>query len=380
MRKILVLSGKRGGYGAMKPMLRLMSEDPEIELQLVLTDQHLDPAFGETINEVRREFAVAATVGMGQEGDRCIDRSRALGRCLVGMSDVMERLKPDICVLYGDRGEVLASALAATTMGVPVAHLQGGDVSGSVDDQMRHSITKLAHLHLVSNDQSADRVSRMGEEAWRISVVGDHHLDQIAAGQYATPAQVVEELQLDPAKPIVVVLQHSETTAPADAHVQMTETLLAVSDAGCQSVVIYPCSDAGYGGVVLAIKSTALSPQFRVRLNLDAELFWGLLSIASVLVGNSSAGIIESPSFKLPTINVGRRQEGRLCGSNVIHAPHSRESILGAIRMALFDPAFKARAETCGQPYGDGKAGERTVERLKAVDLGGGFFVKRMAY
>lgn len=379
-RKIFVLTGKRGGFGAMKPMLRLLRDAEDMELQLVVTDQHLSERFGRTIKEVEQEFHVAAAVDMEQEGDAPYQRAKALGVCLSRMSDVLERLKPDFCVLYGDRGEVLATATAATSMGIPIAHLQGGDLSGSVDEQVRHAVTKLAHLHFPSTVESGARIEGMGEEPWRIRVVGDNHIDLIVAGEYASREQVAQALDLDLSKPVVVVLQHSETTAPNESYEQMVETLVPVRELGAQTVVVHPCSDVGYGGIIKAIEELAVGPQFRVRVNLDAPVFWGLLSLAAVLVGNSSAGIVETPTFRLPAINVGRRQEGRLHAENVIHVPHEREAIRQALARALHDEAFRRTVKNCRQPYGDGKAGERVVDALRATPIDRRLMVKRMTY
>lgn len=379
-RKIFVLTGKRGGFGAMKPMLRLLRDDPEVELQLVVTDQHVSAKFGNTIAEVQQEFEIAAAVDMEQQGDSAVDRARALGVCVTKMSGVLAELRPDLCVLYGDRGEVLATAMATTSLGIPVAHLQGGDISGSVDEQVRHAVTKLSHLHFPSTQESGERILSMGEEPWRVHVVGDNHIDLIVAGQYASREEVSSLLNLDPTKPVVVVLQHSETTAPDAAYQQMIETLIPVRELGYQTVVVHPCSDVGYGGIIQAIEELAVGTLFRVRVNLDAPIFWGLLAMASVFVGNSSAGIIETPTFRLPTINVGRRQEGRLHAENVIHAPHDREAIRAALQTALHDLKFRSQVKDCSQPYGDGHAGERIVKVLKKVALDKQLMIKRMTY
>lgn len=375
-----MLSGKRGGFGAMVPMLRLLRDDPEIELQLVVTDQHVNERFGKTIAEVEAEFVVAAAVDMEQAGDAPVDRARALGVCLMRMSDVLNKLKPHLCILYGDRGEVLATALAATSMGIPIAHLQGGDVSGSVDEQVRHAITKLAQLHFPSTEDSAERIRKMGEESWRIHVVGDNHIDLIVAGEYASREVVAAALNLDLGRPVVVLLQHSETTEPDQSYFQMAETLKPLAALDLQTVVVHPCSDAGYEGIVRAIEEFAIGPQFRVRVNLDAPIFWGLLAMASVFIGNSSAGIVETPSFRLPAINVGRRQEGRLHAENVIHVQHDRIAIAAALDTALYDPLFRARTNTCSQPYGDGKAGARIAKILKEITLDKRLIIKRMTY
>jgi UDP-hydrolysing UDP-N-acetyl-D-glucosamine 2-epimerase len=367
-RRVMVLTGKRGGFGAMKPMLRLMQSDLKIALQLVVTDQHVNEMFGRTMREVEQEFEIAAEVDMRQAGASPESRACALGVCLEGMGHVLAKLSPDLCVLYGDRGEVLSTAVAATTMNIPIAHLQGGDVSGSVDDLMRHAITKLAHIHFASTEASGKRIRCLGEEAWRVHVVGDNHIDPIVAGDYCSPQEVARELDLDLAKPVIVVLQHSETTAPEAAYDQMVETLIAVRDFGQQAVVIHPCSDAGYDGIIRAINELALPPQFRVRINLDAPYFWGLLAVASVLVGNSSAGLIETPSFRLPAVNIGRRQNSRLCAENVLHAEHDRRAIRDAMTTAL-SPPFEEVTANCRQPFGDGRAGQRVYETLRDIPL-----------
>jgi GDP/UDP-N,N'-diacetylbacillosamine 2-epimerase (hydrolysing) len=380
IRKILVLSGKRGGYGAMKPMLRLLRDSPEIDLQLVLTDQHVSAKFGNTIKEVESEFKVAAVIDIEQKDDLGVSRSEALGLGMQRMSRVLENLSPDLCVLYGDRGEVTTAALAATIMGVPIAHIQGGDVSGSVDEQMRHAITKLSHLHFPSNKESAERIRKMGEEDWRIQVVGDNHIDLIVAGEFHSKQEVAEQLNLDLSKPVIVVLQHSETTQPKLAHQQMTETLMAVKKTGNQAIVVYPCSDPGYEGILRAINELALPPQFQLHKNLEASLFWGLLSVATVMVGNSSAGLIESPSFHLPTINIGRRQEGRLCSGNVLHVKENRDDIYKAMNTVINDASFLGNVRDCSQPYGNGTAGQQIISVISKVILDSKLMTKRMTY
>jgi UDP-hydrolysing UDP-N-acetyl-D-glucosamine 2-epimerase len=376
-RRVLVLTGKRGGFGAMKPMLRLLRDDPEFELQLVVTDQHVSERFGKTIVEVERDFNIAAAVDLEQADDTPLARAQALGRGAERMAKVLHDLDPDVCVLYGDRGEVLATAMAATILGVPIAHLQGGDLSGSVDEQMRHAVTKLAHLHFPSNDESARRILHMGEEPWRVEVVGDSHLDAIVAGEYASPAEVAQALDLDLSRPVLIVLQHSETTAPEHSYEQMVETLKAVRDSTHQAVVVHPCSDPGYEGVIRAINELAVGPQFRVRVNIEAPVFWGLQAVAAAMIGNSSAGLIETPSFRLPAVNIGRRQEGRLHAENLLHAPHEAVEIRKRLAVAL-SPNFRERMASCSQPYGDGHAGDRIVAVLRNMPPRDHLFVKRM--
>jgi len=379
-RKILVLTGKRGGFGAMKPMLRILRDEPAFELQLVVTDQHVNARFGNTIREVEQEFEVAAAVDMEQANDEALERAQAVGRCTERMAATLADLRPDICLLYGDRGEVLAAATAASLLGLPIAHMQGGDVSGSLDEHIRHAVTKLSHLHFPSTEESAARIRRMGEEDWRIHVVGDNHLDGIIAGEYMPVEEVMRHLDIDPSRPAMIVLQHSETTEPHLSYEHMIETLTAVSASGYQAVVIHPCSDQGYEGVLKAIREVAVAPQFKVHVNLDAHVFWGLMKAATVLVGNSSAGLIETPVFRLPSINIGRRQEGRLRAENVIDVVHDRVKIAAAIERAVSDEGFRGSVANCTQPYGDGRAGERIIEVIRHTPVDRRLLVKRMTY
>lgn len=364
----------------MKPMLRLLRDAEDFELQLVVTDQHVSQRFGNTIEEVRVDFEISAAVDMEQDGDTPLARSRALGVCQFKMSEVMAELDPDICLLYGDRGEVLSTAMVATTFGIPIGHIQGGDVSGSVDEQVRHALTKLSHIHFPSTDESADRIIKLGEEPSRVHVVGDNHIDLIVAGEYADASTVEAALNIDLTQPVIVVLQHSETTRPDDSYAQMAETLAAVDRFGLQTVVVHPCSDVGYGGIIKAINEMTSAPNYHVAVNLDASIFWGLLARCAVMVGNSSAGLIETPSFRLPAVNIGRRQNNRLCAENVLHVGHDRDRIAEAVHKALDDSAFQATVANCRQIYGDGHAGERIINVLRNLDISPELLVKNMTY
>lgn len=379
-RHIAVLTGKRGGYGAMKPMLRLMSRDPEIRLSLIVTDQHLSAVFGATASEITQDFEIAARVAMDQASDAPIDRAQAVGRCLVGMAETLETLKPDILVLYGDRGEVLASATASLHLGLPIAHLQGGDVSGNGDELMRHAVTKLSHLHFASNEQSAARIRAMGEEEWRIEVVGDNHVDAIVAGEFSSASEVRSKYAISEDERPIVVLYHPETTRSRNHEADMRTILDAVLARGRRTLLIYPCSDQGYGGIVCAIEEMRDRPGVTVHKNINAPDFWGILAISAAMVGNSSAGLIETPYFGIPAIDVGQRQNGRLRSNNAIHCEAEPEALNRALSTALDDAAFIAQAQSCNRPFGDGRAAERIVQALKSVEIGPRLRDKRMTY
>lgn len=377
-RRIAVLTGKRGGFGAMKPMLRAIDADPGLELQLIVTDQHVSQAFGNTIDEVKRDFKVAAAIDMAQSGGGPAQRAQALGTCLHRMSGALLDLSPDLLVLYGDRGEVLATAIAAIHLGIPIAHLQGGDVSGNVDESMRHAITKLAHLHFPSTAASAQRIRAMGEEAWRIQAVGDNHIDLIVAGEFTPPEMVRQKFGLSPDVAPIVVLQHSETVRLRDNYADMQATLRAVLATGRPTIAVYPCSDHGYEDVVRAIEEQRGHPRLSIFRNIDAPDFWGLLSISALMVGNSSAGLIETPSFRIPSLCLGERQKGRGRAENVLACDYEPDRIALALDKALNDKAFRQRVATCSQPFGDGLAWKRIVDRLKSVELDAKLLEKRL--
>lgn len=368
-RHIAVLTGKRGGYGAMKPMLREIESRNDMRLSLIVTDQHVNERFGATIAEVEKEFHVAAAVDMEQADGSPVARAQALGVCLNRMSDVLTELRPDILVLYGDRGEVLATALAAVTLRIPIAHLQGGEISGNADELMRHAITKLAHLHFPSTEICAARIRAMGEESWRVLAVGDNHVDPIVAGDYNSPEVVRERYGIPEGERPVIVLLHPETIHVRDGRADMRAILDAVLAERRRTLIIYPCSDHGYEEIVRAIEDLAGAPDVSIHRNIDAEDFRGIMAIAAVMVGNSSAGLIETPYFRLPAINIGERQLSRDHAENVIHCSYDPDALRAALDKALRDPAFGRAVVHCRQPFGDGCAYRRIVDRLAEVEL-----------
>jgi GDP/UDP-N,N'-diacetylbacillosamine 2-epimerase (hydrolysing) len=379
-RRICVLSGKRGGFGALIRTMQLIEADPLLDLQLLVTDMHLSEKFGRTVSEVQKWFDVAEKVDIEQKDDTAVGRSSAIGLCLQRVTTSLERLKPHILLVIGDRGEVLASTIAAVNLGIPVAHIQGGDISGSLDEVFRHAITKLAHLHFPSNKESARRIERMGEEKWRIHVVGDPHIDLIKNKMF-TPAEIVRRVYDVPGE-FMLVLQHPVTTEPKKSYEHMKNILAAVKRFDKKAILVYPCSDQGYQGIIDAIHEASRSnpSQFQVRRNIEAPDFLGLLSCAEALIGNSSSGLIEAPYFRLPAVNVGRRQEGRLREKNVIDVEPNAQAIFMAIRKALYEEKFRGGLNRCGHIFGDGRTGERIVRLLKTVRTDRRLLEKRMTY
>ncbi len=379
-RRICVWNGKRGGFGALTPTMDAITAHPRLEMQLVVTDQHLYDRFGRTLDEVEARFPVAAAIEMEQAGDTNEDRARAIGRCLERSVDVLAELRPDVLLVIGDRGEVFAGCIAAHNMGIAIAHIQGGDLSGSLDEPVRHAITKLAHIHFPSTPASASRIIAMGEQPWRVHTVGDTHIDQLFLGQATAERNLRESYDLADGEPFVLVLQHSDSTVPTASAAQMVETVAAVEATGMRRLYVYPCSDQGFEGIIETIEERRGAAGATIHRNIPAADFIGLQRMAACLVGNSSAGLIEAPYFALPAINVGARQEGRERCANVIDVPYRRGEIQAAIDQALGDDAFRERLSRIRPPFGDGHAHEHITEVLATVEIDERLLVKRMTY
>lgn len=378
--KVCHFNGKRGGFGALKRTLRAIAADPDLELQIVVSDMHLSDKFGKTLSEVQGEFKIDAFIDMEQKGDSPADRSEAMGVCLRDASRVFEKLRPDLLLVLGDRGEVLSAVIAAINLGIPVFHVEGGDVTGNLDESFRHAITKMAHVHFPSNTEAAERIKRMGEEDWRVHVAGDAHIDPIVAGEYNSPQEMRAKYGLGEEK-YLIVLQHSVTTEPEKSKDQMAEVMAAVEKTGLPAIVVYPCSDQGYGGIIEVIEQYRNNPKFRIHKNIPAPDFLGLLAGAEAIVGNSSSGIKEAPYLYVPAINIGKRQKDRPRDRAVIDVPDSeREAILSAINKARFDAGYRSNLSACRSLYGEGRCAETIVKTIKETPLDVKLFEKRMAY
>ena len=379
-RRVGVFSGKRGGFGAMTPTMEAIDRHPDLELSVIIADQHLYDRFGLTAREVEARFPVAAAIDMEQRGDSNSDRARAVGVCLTKAADVLVDIAPDVLLVIGDRGEVFAACIAAHNLRIAIAHVQGGDVSGSLDEPVRHAITKLAHIHFPSTETSAARILAMGEEPWRVHVVGDTHIDQILMNRMTSPDRLRSKYDLSAEQPFLLVLQHSDSTVPEESGAQMVETVAAVVNTGLRALFVYPCSDQGFEGIIREIEVVRDHPKVSVHRNIPANDFMGLEACAGSLIGNSSAGLIEAPYFGLPVVNVGDRQRDRERTGNVVDVPYDRRRIGGAIDRALNDEEYRARLKKLIPPFGDGTAHRRITDVLASTVFDDRLLNKRMTH
>ncbi len=377
-RKICVVNGKRGGFNALLPTMRTIAQDSDLQLQVVLTDMHLSNLFGRTLAYAKKWIKVDATVDMQQTGATARERTEALGRALTGFAKVFSELQPDIVLLLGDRSETLTAAFAAVQLKIPVAHIQGGEISGNIDGIQRHAITKLAHIHFTETAAAKERVVRLGEEPWRVHFTGAPYIDFIAQGLYTPADDVRHKFGLKSKEPFLLVLQHPVTTEPQSSYMHMRNVLAAVKESQLRAVIAYPCSDQGYQGVIDAIAEEQDNSRFSIHQNIPAEDFIGLEAIASALVGNSSAGIYEAPYVGCPVVNVGKRQEGRERENNVVDVDWLWDAVLqGILKATSFDFRMRILPRFI---YGDGKACERIWHALKTVRLNSNLFEKKLTF
>jgi UDP-hydrolysing UDP-N-acetyl-D-glucosamine 2-epimerase len=382
-RVVAVFTGNRAEYGLQFPILRAIDAHPALDYRLIVSGAHLDPDFGRSLSEIEADgFIVHDEVRIDLEADTLTATAKAIGSGIIGMSRSLERIRPDLLVVYADRFEGFAAIIAGSQMNVPTAHVEGGDLTegGALDDSVRHAMTKLAHLHFTTNAQATNRVLAMGEEPWRVATVGFPAIDLIKDGNFASPGDLQQQLQIDPACPVVVFTQHSVTTEFEQAAAQVMPSLAALerlAGDGVQVIVTYPDNDAGGRRIIAALEAMAARGVRGIQCHrsLGRWRYHGLLALARdpavriACVGNSSSGIKETPAFGCPAVNIGSRQLGRLRADNVLDADYDVATIEAAVRRCLFDDGFRNACRSVDNPYGTGDAGKKIAQRLATVPL-----------
>lgn len=383
-RLVLGVTGIRSEYDIMSSVFRSIANHPDLDLQLVVTGAHLSDAFGHTAQEIHADgFVVADEIESLLNGDQASFRVKGLAIQLQGLVQTVARVRPDILLVLGDREEAMTTALVGAYMNVPVAHVAGGDrVVGNVDDQVRHAVTKLAHLHFVTNRESRERILRLGEQAFRVFDVGNPGLDRLLDVPEIAAAELSQRLgfAIADGEPLVMTIQHVLSTEIDHAYEQMRITLEALAEFGVKAVLSYPNSDAGGYQMIRAIREFESLPFLLTAKNIPRLEFVNLMRRASCMLGNSSAGILEAPLLKLPVVNVGNRQHGRLHAENVQFVPHDKNRIIAALRRAIFDKDYRKAVAECSNPYGDGKSSERIANVLATTPLDSRLLIKDITY
>ena len=382
VRTVVVFTGSRSEYGLLYPVIRQVILHPRLRCRLVVSGGHFDEELGGSISEIKEDGLVPDLL-IPLETSRTL-RGMALGVATVisRATSYLENARPQFVLVLGDRFETLGFVIAAFYLNILIVHLFGGDVSlgGHLDDSVRHAITKLSHLHFVSSAESAQRVEMLGEETWRIFNVGSPAIDTVLYGQFEAPETIASSLELKLDEPIIVFTQHPVTTEVDQAAQQIRPSLDALAELGYQTVITYPNGDAGSEAMIAEIEEYKHLPYFRVCRTLGRRRYLGLLNVASVVVGNSSSGLMETPIFKVACVDVGTRQSGRLRAENVISVGYDREEIKSAVHQALFDEEFRAKVQQCYNPYGVGDAGQKIAQILAEIPLTHRLLQKKITY
>jgi GDP/UDP-N,N'-diacetylbacillosamine 2-epimerase (hydrolysing) len=383
-RRICIVTGTRAEYGLLFPVMKAIQNSSELDLSVVATGMHLLPEFGFTVKEIEADgFKIDAKVPMLQQNDTVKAMAQSVGSGIMGITDALEKIGPDILVVIADRVEALAGAISGAFMNIPVAHVHGGDTTtgGCIDELTRHAVTRFAHIHLPATKMSAERIIKMGEEPWRVHVVGPLGIYAMTNDNFISKNVLCKMLNLDAEKPIILVVQHPVTTQYEKAEEQMRKTMEALTSLKEQAVIIYPNSDAGGQKIIRVIEQYRDNPFFRIHRNLPYRTFTSLMRIASIIVGNSSSAIVEAPFFGIPAVNVGIRQEGRERSENIIDVSHEKEKIIKAIQKALFDEDFRRKIQKFANPFATTqKGGQKIAEVLTSVKINSELLQKRLTF
>ena len=326
-KKIIFLTAKRGGYDAMSPLLKLITLKKKYILKIIITDQHLNKKFGKTSKIVKGDFKNVLSINSKQMSDSKKDRNQSMSRIIFGLSDILEKEKPDLFLIYGDRCESMVTAVSCLNFGVPIAHFQGGDISGNIDEKLRHAITKLSDYHFVSNKLSYTRLIQMGESKKNVFIVGDNHIDSLKKVQITSYQRLKEKYKIINSKKPIIFLLHPDKLSKEKNRIRSYQILKVLSKLNRDIICVYPCTDIGYQGIISSLNKFKNKKFFHIYQNIPYSDFISLIKFSEFMIGNSSSGIIESSYLKTNVINLGSRQNGRLYNRNVFHSDFNMTNI-----------------------------------------------------
>lgn len=384
-RKIAVITGARAEYGYLKPLMEEIEASQKLELLLYVTGMHLLKEYGDTIQEIKKDFEIKEIIDMKEKKDaKLIDMPLSISEGIKGFAEVFDKDKPDIVVIFGDRIEPFAAAIAAISMNIPIVHIQGGDRAfADLDNNLRYAITKLSHIHFPATEESKQRILNLGEEHWRVHNVGALSLDIILNKKLIPKEEIFKKYNLQD-KPILLIVNHPTLTEYEYARKQMRlilkSTLKTAEQKDMQAVIIYPNSYPGSFQIIKEIEKaldTDRIKAFENLLNLD---YLSLLKLSKVFIGNSSSGIVEAPSLGTPYICLGKRQKGRERAKNTIDINYNEQELEQAMQKALHNREFLEQVQKKETPYGDGRASQRIVKVLNEIKINKKLLQKKITY
>lgn len=382
VKKIVVVTGTRADYGIYVPLLEKIEKDPDLELGLLVTGMHLSPIYGYTINEIKADqYPIIGTVDILLQRSTSANMARSIGLGILGMTQVLETNQPDLLFVLGDRGEMLAAAIAASHLNIPVAHVHGGEVSGSIDESVRHAISKLSHIHFPATAKSAERLKKMGEDEWRIHQVGALRLDTILHASLPSFEDVREKYGLGfiEKNNYFLLVYHPVTTEVHSLKKQMKNVLDVLIRHQKPILCILPNSDYGTEEITAVYSQYKQYSNIKFIENFNHLDYLTVLKHSLALIGNSSSGIIEAASFHVPVLNIGNRQKGRERSGNVVDVTTASEDIEKGLNQVLSE-SFRQSVSKVSNVYGDGKASERIVKIIKNLIIDETILNKILAY
>ncbi len=380
IEKITIVTGTRADYGIYHPVLQRLQQDTNFQVNLLVTGMHLSPQYGMTVNEIEKDgFAILGKVDMLLQGDSDANMSKGIGIGILGMTQLLEQSRPDLLIVLGDRGEMLAASIAAAHLNIPIAHFHGGEVSGSIDESVRHSISKFSHIHFPATEKSAERLRKMGEDEWRVYPVGAPRIETIQNAELKSWNEVKAEYALKAEEDFILLVFHPVTTEIQGIEEQVRAVLGTVEKTGKSVVCIMPNSDAGTEHILRIYKEYQNHPRFDFVTNFQHLDYLTVLKQCMALVGNSSSGIIEAASFSKPVLNIGSRQNGRERSGNVIDVQPNDETITQGLEKVLSQD-FVEKVRTMHNVYGDGTTSSKVAEIIKNVEVNEQLLQKKISY
>jgi len=379
-QKISITTGTRSEYGILRELIKEISKSKKLELYLLVTGMHLSKKFGYTINEIKKDkIPIHAKIKMIPSGNTPYDMSVSLGKGIIGFSKIFKKIKPDLNVVLGDRDEALASALAASHMNIPNAHIHGGEISQGIDEYNRHAITKISNIHFAATKKSKERIIKMGENRRNVILTGSPSIDEIKMSKISSKHELEKKYLVDLDKPLFLLIQHPVTTEFEKSDLQIKMTLDALSKLKNQTIAILPNSDAGNEQIINQLRIFSKKCNFlKVFPNLPRNDYLGFLRHCSALIGNSSSGIIEGSYLHTPVVNIGIRQLGREKDVNVIDVPiFSKSLILNALKKSLKKKNKKIKNSSI---YGTGNASKKIVQYLETIPINLQMIQKKLVY
>ncbi len=384
-RKILAVTGARSEYDILFPVLKKLQLSNEFELEILVTGAHLSERYGKTVDIIERDgFTIAAKVDNLLDSDDKKSRVISLGNQIPAFAEVFDKVKPDIILVVGDREEAISVSLTGAYMDMVVAHIAGGDIAkdGNIDNSVRYATSKFSHIHFTILEEHNKTLLKLGEDDWRIFAVGNPALDRFLATPKLNKDDISKNIGFDISKDkYLVLIQHPIITDVANEGKNIRETLDAIVESGYKCLINYPNSDAGNFAIIEAYQEYVKNhQQLFLFKNLDRLNYINILRNASLLLGNSSSGIIEAPSLGLPVINIGSRQRGRFHAANVIFTDNDKSQIASAIKKSTTDENYISSIKKLKNPYGDGNSAAKIVEVLGSIEINDKLIHKNITY